>query len=240
LSEFRWDEVFNRAAIWKVPLNQANRRYGIDGRQRLTHYFSHVIPETGFLKFMKESDNKTNTYLRSKPYYPYYGRGLIQLTWKDAYKKYGNFRGFAITENISSQYFYAGWNPDLLLVASNTVYHEKNCADSAGFYIAQNEGMKRQMDAGMNQADAIAVSKFVNGSVAIENLNGLDARLQSILFLRDVLLDMPAESLSEQVNFDWRRNSEQELTMKNGRMTKAFVKTAAPWSINVSLIKQRP
>jgi len=29
-------------------------------------------------------------YLNSKPYKPYYGRGYVQLTWRDNYKKYGN------------------------------------------------------------------------------------------------------------------------------------------------------
>ena len=28
-------------------------------------------------------------YLRSKPYYPYYGRGYVQLTWKANYLHYG-------------------------------------------------------------------------------------------------------------------------------------------------------
>lgn len=28
-------------------------------------------------------------YLKSKPYYPYYGRGLVQVTWKANYEKYG-------------------------------------------------------------------------------------------------------------------------------------------------------
>jgi hypothetical protein len=30
-------------------------------------------------------------YLRSKPYYPWYGRGPIQLTWKSNYQKFGIF-----------------------------------------------------------------------------------------------------------------------------------------------------
>lgn len=29
------------------------------------------------------------SYLRSKKYYPWYGRGLIQITWEENYKKYG-------------------------------------------------------------------------------------------------------------------------------------------------------
>lgn len=28
-------------------------------------------------------------YLKSKPYYPYFGRGYVQLTWKANYEKYG-------------------------------------------------------------------------------------------------------------------------------------------------------
>ncbi|HSS55488.1 MAG TPA: hypothetical protein VLK79_12650, partial [Gaiellales bacterium] len=27
------------------------------------------------------------SYLKSKPYYPWYGRGLVQLTWEDNYQK---------------------------------------------------------------------------------------------------------------------------------------------------------
>lgn len=29
------------------------------------------------------------SYLKSKKYYPYYGRGLVQITWKDNYEKFG-------------------------------------------------------------------------------------------------------------------------------------------------------
>ena len=31
----------------------------------------------------------STAYLKSKPYWPYYGRGLVQLTWRDNYAKYG-------------------------------------------------------------------------------------------------------------------------------------------------------
>lgn len=32
-------------------------------------------------------------YLQSKPYYPYIGRGYVQLTWKENYRKFGNALG---------------------------------------------------------------------------------------------------------------------------------------------------
>ena len=31
----------------------------------------------------------STAYLKSKPYWPYYGRGFVQLTWRDNYAKYG-------------------------------------------------------------------------------------------------------------------------------------------------------
>lgn len=31
----------------------------------------------------------SENYLKSKKYYPYYGRGLVQITWKDNYAKFG-------------------------------------------------------------------------------------------------------------------------------------------------------
>lgn len=43
------------------------------------------------------------------------------------------------------------------------------------------------LDAGVSQENAVAVSKNVNGNVSIENLNGLDARLQAVLYLRNAL-----------------------------------------------------
>jgi putative chitinase len=35
------------------------------------------------------SERGGEKYLRSKPYYPYYGRGLVQITWLANYKKFG-------------------------------------------------------------------------------------------------------------------------------------------------------
>lgn len=33
------------------------------------------------------------TYLKSKKYYPFYGRGLVQLTWEDNYRRMGQLLG---------------------------------------------------------------------------------------------------------------------------------------------------
>lgn len=85
------------------------------------------------------------------------------------------------------------------------------------------------------------MSKYVNGRVAIQNINGLEVRLQSIIFLRDVLLDGAADSPSESLTFDWRRSSDKELTGRTnskGKPEKAFI--LRTWTIDVPLEKQRP
>lgn len=109
--------------------------------------------------------------------------------------------------------------------------------------------MARKMDAGITQTDAIAVSKCVNGDVAIQNLNGLEIRLQSILFLRNILADTHSSALSESMTFSWRRNSRQEevkdengkvVKDKNGNIKKKYFLRESPWTIDVPLNKQIP
>lgn len=46
-----------------------------------------------------EYDNKAKTYLKSKDYYPWIGRGYVQLTWKENYKKFGDAIGVDLIAN---------------------------------------------------------------------------------------------------------------------------------------------
>ena len=56
----------------------------------LAYILATVFHETArTMQPIREQDNKNKTYLKSKKYYPYYGRGLIQITWKENYEKYG-------------------------------------------------------------------------------------------------------------------------------------------------------
>jgi hydroxyethylthiazole kinase len=238
----RWPDAFARATRWALHFNNATRKYGLaNTRQRLLHFFAHVIPETGYLTLMKESGGPA--YLQAKSYYPYYGRGLIQLTWEETYRSYGNFRGFPHTI-INGVYNEIGWDPDVYIARDNTDFNVANCADSAAYFVLYKRGLLKIMDNGIAQNDAIAASKAVNGGGShIENLNGLDSRLQSILFLRDILLDRVAEAASETITFNWRRNSEKEPTEEldsHGHPKKKFFLRTPPWQISVPLDKQRP
>jgi putative chitinase len=54
----------------------------------LAYILATVTWETGYtFQPIKEKDNASRTYLRAKKYWPYYGRGYVQLTWKDNYQK---------------------------------------------------------------------------------------------------------------------------------------------------------
>ncbi len=243
VSTTSWTTALRAAEQWAVPFNRANRRYGISSSpRRLVHYLSHVIPETGSLRQVREGDNRAGTYLRGQRYWPYYGRGLIQLTWLKTYKAYGDFRRFPHTVSAGT-YADLGWDPDELIALNDTTFNASNCADSAGYFIASHGSMLRRIDNGIEQEDAIAVSRCVNGNFAVQKLNGLDVRLQSILFLRDVLLNNDASARMETMTFSWRRNSQREPTGElntNGTPKLEFILRETPWTVEVPLDKQRP
>jgi hypothetical protein len=80
------------------------------------------------------------SYLSSKPYYPYYGRGFIQLTWEKNYKHYGDLLGINMVEN-----------PDLAL--------EPNAAASILASFFKEHGV----DIAANQCNWVKVRTIVNG-----------------------------------------------------------------------------
>lgn len=239
----KWSTVMPTARRWSILFNKATRKYGIAAtRRRLVHFFAHVIPETEFLTLMKEGDNSSHTYLKAHKYYPYYGRGLIQLTWETTYKEYGEFRKFPTTK-LEGIFSAIGWNPDILIANSDKIYHAVNCADSACWFVNYKPNMLQSVDHGTSQSDAVTVSRCVNGKVAIENLNGLEMRVQSLMFLRDTLLNTPADASVEAISLNWRRKSQPESTghiNEKGKMETKFFLKDPPWQLQVPLNKQRP
>ncbi len=202
-SKLAWNSALSHAEKWNKSFNIGTRKYGINSI-RLLHFLSHVIPETGRLSLVKEVGGE------HKSYNPYYGRGLIQLTHLENYTSYGSFRKFH-SEVVPEKFHALGWNPDVLIAKDNSgAQNSDNCVDSACFYVVKRSGMLSHVDSGVAQNDAIRVSKDVNGYVAIENLNGLEVRLQSIVYLRNILTDEIFKSEQVAIIFEWRRNSQKE------------------------------
>ena len=198
-----WTVAMDRSRMWSLAFNRVARKYLSASRVRISHLISQIVPETGYLSLVKEIGGEGASYA------PYFGRGLIQLTHLENYSKYGSFRAFAQVTDVG-QFSSLGWNPDQLIAQDNGHYNPENCADSAGYYIIKRDKMLRHMDQGTSQENATTVSKDVNGYVAIENLNGLDGRLQAMVYVKRVLGDAPLPSGDETLKFVWRRNSKKE------------------------------
>lgn len=199
-----------------------------DNRQRLVHFLSQVIEESGYLRLVVEGGGA------NQPYAPWFGRGLIQLTHLANYQEYGRFRAFPAQPAVPQMYSALGWNPDVRIAQSDV-----NCADSAGFYWvcvtinAMHKHMSRMADVGIDASDVLAVSRGINGNVAVQKVNGLDIRNQLAVYLKYVLMDdvLPAVQAgqpTEALTFTWRNRS-----------TPAPF-TAAEHIINVLLTRQRP
>jgi len=206
-----------RAQKWNPALNLVMRKYLISHTPlRIAHFLAQVFTESSFLKFVKEIQGELASYA------PFYGRGLIQLTNLDNYKRYGKYRDFPTNHPTTNATFSAlGWDPDVLIATSDTVFDAANSADTATFFWARpaaNNGNHRA-DGGFAVADMVSLSKFVNGNVSEEKLNGLDFRIGIFVYLKYILLDLVRPGATESVTFDWRRNSRKELLFEADGVT---------------------
>ncbi|MCY1042019.1 peptidoglycan-binding protein [Corallococcus sp. bb12-1] len=72
-------------------------RQGVKLPAQIAYVLATVQHETGdTFKPVREANylrEKAEAYRKKLRYYPYYGRGYVQLTWRDNYKKYGDMLG---------------------------------------------------------------------------------------------------------------------------------------------------
>ncbi|MBN3722850.1 M23 family metallopeptidase [Burkholderia sp. Ac-20379] len=152
----------------RIPLNRALRKYIISTPERMAVFFGNSIQETQWLEKLHENN-------RDEWYYPWDGRGFLQLTHSSNYIGYWDFRGRkakisqtvrdalahaqtqANKHRVQSQMYIAdsvsgvtpvmiGWREQ---VSANgepeTVENTFAPADSAGYYWAHS-GMARYAD----------------------------------------------------------------------------------------------
>jgi len=77
-----------KAALFRHPLMIEWLKAGVNDDHMLAYVFATAWHETAFT-LQPVSEYGGEAYLKSKKYYPYYGRGYVQLTWIENYKKYG-------------------------------------------------------------------------------------------------------------------------------------------------------
>lgn len=73
------------------------KKYGSDKRH-LAYILATIFHETA-RKMQPVKELGGEAYLRSKTYYPYYGRDLVQTTWKANYEKVKKFTGIDVVAN---------------------------------------------------------------------------------------------------------------------------------------------
>lgn len=103
-------------------LNKTLEKYNINTCIRKTHFLAQVYHETN--RFRSSREEGGQSYLKSKNYYPFYGRGLMQLTWEGkigsghmGYKQYFDYLERTdylvayeqIDSNINLAFDSAGW-----------------------------------------------------------------------------------------------------------------------------------
>jgi len=191
---------------------KAFRKYRISTANRRIAFLSQAYIETGLLRTTAEDGRGGGESGNAKYYRPFYGRGLMQITWPVLYDDYGKFRGFQnnnsghyIDERITStslhdwsgppstdkegrlhedkRIWYPRYDPDL--VASDGL----SACDSAGYFIFWKRYMGttnilRIADEGITTTTIGRISVLVNGGGS-----GYDDRQQYAAFLARYLSD---------------------------------------------------
>ncbi|MBB3307567.1 MULTISPECIES: M23 family metallopeptidase [unclassified Enterobacter] len=116
LNMIRWepinyqDDEQSTAGSIRTILNKMMQKHLITTPLRIACFLGNAIQETGWLRTMKEGyryterEPGTRRIIRSYNiwYYPWYGRGLLQLTNPANYFSYFTFRGYQYPENIKN------------------------------------------------------------------------------------------------------------------------------------------
>lgn len=179
-----------RVEKYVVALNEAMRKFNIQAKARQAHFLAQALLETDRWKTMREyGAGATNPNIPMAQYYgPFYGRGIMQLTWIGNYGSYGDFRSTRALPNQSGQYsdqritaqsvhwsgdpsgngatqsrWFPRFDPDLI---ASSVY---NACDSGGFFWASKfvgggkYNINSVCDAGTDSVTVGRVCVLVNG-----------------------------------------------------------------------------
>lgn len=97
-------------------LDAFERDYNWPDMRWLAYAFATAYHETAFM-MQPIKEYGSQSYLQSKPYYPYFGRGYVQLTWEDNYRRLGDKIGVnllganmdrALEPDIAAEVMYSG------------------------------------------------------------------------------------------------------------------------------------
>lgn len=111
-------EYLDALNLW-MPWN------GITTCRAKAHFLAQASVETGSFNSMVEGNGNT------KPYSPYYGRGIMQLTKKENYTSYGNYASFDFTSDVHTSYDNVAKHPHSFLSGFWYYCIHTDCSSSA-------------------------------------------------------------------------------------------------------------
>lgn len=138
----------------------ACQKFEISSCLRKAHFLAQTLHESAHLKRTKEMGDEK--YFRSKNYYPYIGRGLIQLTKSENYKAYG--------AAIGAEF--------LAITNMNKLEKAPHAAQSAGWFWKNGVKSKQgviDLNLKADKNDFFKITVLINGG-----FNGLDDRLNTL------------------------------------------------------------
>ena len=106
---------YDQAEYFLPYLTAALEEFEINTAGRIAMFIANVAVETGELQWFQELDDWDGSYLANQPYYPYYGRGVIHLTWQENYAAAGDYLGEDLVGNperatdVDVAFRIAGW-----------------------------------------------------------------------------------------------------------------------------------
>jgi len=149
------------------PLNETMKKYNINSYLRISHFISQIAHESGSFRYSEEIASGAAYEGRTDlgNVHPgdgvrFKGRGLMQLTGRSNYAKYGDYLGIDLTNNPS-------------LVSTDA----KLATDVAGWY-----WMRRKINIPADQDDVEKVTRLINGG-----LNGLEDRKNYLKAAKQIL-----------------------------------------------------
>ncbi len=221
-------------------LNAVFKKYQINTCKRRLHFLAQVYHETDRFRTTLEYGA-----IGSKRYDPYRGRGLIQLTWKEGYVKYGSYKGISAVSDpdiISNYLSYsvdtAGWYwnrgkslsagtkwkapsgaPDYVKKYKGASYTKKSFEYSSGGKTKKYYTINFNHIADDDYTDII--SYLINGGS-----NGLHERRKYVETLKNIFV-CESESISDTDECaPWVKIAEQEIGTKEisgGKHTKQIL-----------------
>ncbi|MFP3755934.1 peptidase M23 [Cupriavidus sp. SIMBA_020] len=213
------NDAKNRVSVYLVALNTCIRKYLGHERRRIAVFLAQTLLETaqwrnlgGTRRLMHEwGFGKYSAANPATQYYgPFYGRGIMQLTWAGNYDRYSQFRALPehpgaymerapktlprITETSKHYTFHPGdggreitWSPRF---DPDSVAEDANAAcDSGGFYwvskpFSKGININRVADLEYSAQNVGFINALVNGGG-----NGYYERQAYTIFMMRVLLD---------------------------------------------------